>query len=71
METSHNKAIFDGMYQIRAKLFRAAERCKEMSMSESIMGYHESSAIYTEMMSEMTAVKPWIEETMRGLIEIK
>jgi hypothetical protein len=70
METPHNKAIFDGIYVTRTKLASAIERCKEICMTEAVMGYHESAAEYTELARELADTKLWIEKHMNTLVEL-
>lgn len=71
METPHNKALFDGMYEMRTRLDRAVDRCENISMTERVLGYAESAIQYAALASELKATRPWIEKHMQSLIEIK
>jgi len=70
METEHNKAVFEGMYQMRTKLAAAVERCKYVGMTEQVMGYPESAKEYSDIAEELLATKVWLEKYMHGLIEL-
>jgi len=70
MESSHNKAIFDGMYHTRAKLSDAIYRCDSVEQSERLMGYTDSAATYRDMISEFKEAKTWLEKYMQGLLEL-
>lgn len=71
METPHNKALFDGMYEIRTKLAGAIDRCENVSLTERTLGYLESAKQYADLANEMKATRTWIEKHMQGLVEIK
>lgn len=71
METEHNKALFDGMYETRMMLSEAIDRCKYVAMTEKVMGYPESWATYEDLANELKEVKIWIEKHMHTLLELK
>lgn len=72
MESEHNSAIFNGMYQLQVRLSSAVDRCRDISKSEHVMGYTESAKQYDEMATELgREVKPWIDLHMRALIQLE
>lgn len=71
METPHNKALFDGMYEMRTRLDRAVDRCENVSLTERVLGYTASAKQYADLALELKATRPWIEKHMQSLIEIK
>ena len=70
MESPHNKAIWDGMYETRMRLSSAIERCQYTAMTEKIMGYADSARQYDDMALEFKEVKTWIEKHMHTLLEL-
>jgi len=71
MENPHNKALFDGMYQVRVRMQRAIDRCNDIEMSEHTMGFLASAEEYNQLAQELRVAKPWIEEYMKEFLEIK
>jgi hypothetical protein len=70
MESPHNKVLFDGMYEVRIRLLRAVDRCKDISLSEHTMGYPASAQAYSDLAAELAVTRVWIDEYMKSLIEI-
>jgi hypothetical protein len=70
MESAHNKAVFEAIYEMRVRFSRAADRCKDISLSERVMGYEESADQYDAIIIELRDVRSWAEKTMHELLEL-
>lgn len=70
METEHNKAVFSGMHEIRARLSAAIDRCEYVALSERLMGYPESAREYDDTAEELKDVKAWIDKYMHSLLQL-
>jgi hypothetical protein len=70
MESPHNKALFDGMYEVRIRLIRAVDRCRQTEISEHTMGYFASAQQYNALAQELADTRVWIDEYMKSLIEL-
>lgn len=70
MKSPHNKAIFSGMFEIRAKLDSAIARCTYVAMTEQVMGYPQSASDYYDTAEELKEVKAWIDKHMHTLLKL-